>query len=336
MIKISVVVPVFNVDQYLRQCIDSVLNQKLNDSEIILVDDGSTDQSGSICDEYQRKWDNIIVIHQKNGGLSKARNTGILASSGQYIIFLDSDDWWNPNLNIAEIITTALDHTDAEMYQFSSIDYYEGKGLYLRKEHHLLSGVRTDSIEHYYQDLLKNGNIEVSAATKILSKEFLLRNDLFFKPGIKGEDNEWIIRVLRHLQTVAIIDEPIYIYRRDRPGSITNTIGASNISDLLDIISDSIEYWKKQNCRNQNEMDFCAYLWFCALGLSYQLSGNDYNTLKHTFLDCSSVCQFSRSPKTIRAYRLLRIAGISITRLILGTYILIKSKTGYMLEKIQG
>ena len=91
--KISIIVPVYNVEQYLAECIESIRNQSLTDIEIILVDDGSPDNSGAICDDYARKDDRIRVIHKKNGGLSSARNAGLEVAIGEYIGFVDSDDW---------------------------------------------------------------------------------------------------------------------------------------------------------------------------------------------------------------------------------------------------
>ena len=91
--KISIIIPVYNVEPYLRRCIDSVLEQTMQDYEIVVVNDGSTDNSGSICDQYANQYDQIRVIHKQNGGLSDARNTGIKAATGDYILFLDSDDY---------------------------------------------------------------------------------------------------------------------------------------------------------------------------------------------------------------------------------------------------
>lgn len=93
---VSIIVPVYNVEEYLRECVDSVLNQTYSDVEVILVDDGSTDQSGNICDEYAKMDSRIKVIHKKNRGVSSARNTGIETASGERIIFVDSDDCIHP------------------------------------------------------------------------------------------------------------------------------------------------------------------------------------------------------------------------------------------------
>ena len=99
--KISVIVPIYNVEKYLRRCVDSILNQTFSDFELILVDDGSPDNCGKICDEYAVKDRRIVVIHQKNGGLSTARNAGIdwafVNSNSQYLSFIDRDDWVHPD-----------------------------------------------------------------------------------------------------------------------------------------------------------------------------------------------------------------------------------------------
>ena len=94
MVKVSIIVPVYNVEHYLEECIKSVIEQTYKNIELILVDDGSTDKSGKICDNYSSLDERIIVIHKNNGGLSSARNVGLEAAQGRYIIFIDSDDYW--------------------------------------------------------------------------------------------------------------------------------------------------------------------------------------------------------------------------------------------------
>lgn len=105
--KVSIVVPVYNVEQYLKECIESILNQTYPNFEIILVDDGSTDQSGNICDEYSAKDERIVVVHKINKGLSSARNRGIEVSRGKYIIFADSDDYWIGNDSLEHLVNSA-------------------------------------------------------------------------------------------------------------------------------------------------------------------------------------------------------------------------------------
>lgn len=318
----SIVVPVYNVSKYLEQCVNSLLDQELADTEIILVDDGSTDNSGEICDLFAKRYPCIKVVHKENGGLSSARNTGINYATGDYVSFVDSDDWWNTEVSVANILKRVKARPDVEMFQYSSLDYYEGQGTFKRKEHDNLMRIRTDSVEHYYQDLLQNGNLEVSAATKIIKRSFLVENNLTFKEGILSEDNEWILRLLRVLTVVVVIDEPLYICRMRRQGSISNTIGRKNITDLLWIIESSINYYEQNESPLRTlELNYCSYLWFSALGLSCQLKANDFDDIRDEFNKCSSVCEYSNSPKTRVAYCTYQIFGLSVTRRLLGVYI---------------
>lgn len=323
---LSVIIPVYNVEKYLKECVDSVLNQNLEDVEIILVDDGSPDRCPQICDEYAQKNSNIRVIHKKNGGLSSARNAGIKLARGSYIMFLDSDDWWNPDVNVAEMLQTVKDNSTVDLFQFASMDYLEGNGYYVRSGHIHFDGIDTTSIESYYRSLLNRGNLEVHAGTKIIRTCFLLDNGLLFQEGIKSEDNEWILRLLRCLNSVKTIDERLYVYRAGREGSITQTIGKKNIEDLLWIVEKSIQYY--QNAENKIlmplELDYASYLWFSALGLSSRLPKTDQAALKEKFDNTSEVCSFGKSPKTRLCSVVYKTLGFSITTSILGQYIAIK------------
>lgn len=334
---LSVIIPVYNVEKYLSQCVDSVLNQHLQDYEIILVDDGSPDQCPQICDQYAAQHSEVHVIHQKNGGLSAARNAGMKAAAGEYIIFMDSDDWWNPDVNVQEMLKSVRSQSSVQMFLFTSHDYIDGVGYYKRNEHQQLDRIRTQKVEYYYQDLLANGNLEVSACTKILKRNFLLNNELFFAEGLLGEDNHWMIRVLRKLQEVAIINQPLYICRISRNDSITHTIKKKNVSDLLNIVQESVSYYQSEGIsrdREPMELCFCSYLWFSALGLSQNSSKEDRKALLPQFKETASVCQYSNSPKTRLAYTVYKLFGIRITAAILGKYISLKGKANLNKEKI--
>ena len=329
MIQISVIIPIYKVEKYLRQCVDSVINQKIKNLELILVDDGSPDQCPQICDEYAEKYDFIKVIHKPNGGLSSARNTGIQAAAGEYLIFMDSDDWWNPDVDVNAMLAKISQRPDVEMFLFSSLDYIEGAGYFKRTEHGRLDGIRVDTVEHYYEDLLNNGNLEVHAATKILKRSFLVDNNLFFKEGIVSEDSEWIVRVLRVLSSVCVLNEPLYIYRAGRAGSITSTVGLRNLKDMLGIIESSLDYYadaRNSSERKNFELCYCAYLWFCALGLANGLPKQDYQELRPLLKATASVCAYSNSPKTRASYFVYRVFGLEVSRFSLGLYLKLKHK----------
>lgn len=336
MIQLSVIIPIYKVEKYLRQCVDSVINQKIENLELILVDDGSPDQCPQICDEYAEKYDFIKVIHKPNGGQSSARNVGILAAVGEYIVFIDSDDWWNPEVDVNAMLAKVSECPNVEMFLFSSLDYIEGEGYYRRTEHGRLADIRVDTVEHYYEDLLNNGNLEVAAYTKVFKRSFLVENRLLFNECLVCEDSEWMIRLLRVLSVVCILNEPLYIYRAGRTGSVTNTIGLRNLKGMLGIIESSLNYYAdahNSSERKNFELCYCAYLWFCALGLANGLPKQDYQELRHLLKATASVCAYSNSPKTRASYFVYRVFGLEVSRFSLGLYLKLKHKMNLNKEK---
>lgn len=325
---VSIIVPIYKVESYIRECINSVLSQDFKDFELILVDDGSPDKCPSICDEYAQKDNRVKVIHKDNGGLSSARNAGIAVATGRYLMFIDGDDWWNPNVSVDDIFKRVQKKPNVEMFLFTYFEYVEGKGFFQRKEHRNLDKISTRNVEEYYQGLLDNGNIEVSACNKILKLEFIKSNQLFFKEGIKGEDNEWMIRVLRVLKRVHILNEPLYIYRTRRD-SISHSIKKDNIFDLLSIIKGSLDFYQNSMANKnfqEKEFCFCSYLWFSALGLTSLLPKCDRREISCLFKQTNAVCKYSNSKKTRYCARIYNIFGFKITAWVLGCYIKMMNK----------
>lgn len=324
---LSVIIPVYKVEKYLAQCVDSVINQNLENIEIILVDDGSPDNCPIICDEYSKRISFIKVIHKKNGGLSSARNEGIKAATGDYLMFMDSDDWWNSDVKVSDILLYVKRNTDVDMFLFTSLDYIDGEGFYKRSEHNNFKNICVDSIESYYNSLIANGNMEVSANTKILKTDFIKSNGLYFKENLLGEDNEWIIRLLRVIKKVDKIEQPLYLCRLGREDSITNSIKQKNISDLLYIVSNSMSHNQKiDSALKEYELCFSAYLWFCAMGLCAKLSKKERKAVHHLFKETSDVCRYSNSKKTKLSNFIYKFFGFNITVAVLGKYIHIRSK----------
>src|SRR5699024_2471690 len=125
----SIIVPVYQTEKYIEQCIESVLQQDLDDYELILVNDGSRDRSPVICDQYASQSNKICVIHKKNGGLSDARNTGIRAASGKYLLFLDSDDFWDDSRFLRKL-KDRIEHQDCDVMKFHYKYFYEAENQY--------------------------------------------------------------------------------------------------------------------------------------------------------------------------------------------------------------
>lgn len=214
--KLSFIVPVYNVQSYLRKCVDSLLAQDYEDYEIILVDDGSMDESGAICDEYDRMFDNICVIHQKNGGLSAARNSGIKIAKGKYVMFVDSDDYLMPNALPGLVKRMEDDDLDVLRYNYQNVNE-QGEVIHPNKDpkRDVDYSVSVVDGETFLNERLGPA---CYAWQFIIRRELL--NDCLFKEGIYFEDTEWTPRMLMRAKRAASTPKVVYNYLW-RIGSIT-------------------------------------------------------------------------------------------------------------------
>lgn len=212
---ISVVVPVYNVEDYLKECVDSLLAQTYRDFEVIFVDDGSTDSSPAMCDAYAQQDARIRVIHQKNQGLSGARNTGIEIAQGDSIFFLDSDDYL-PEDTLETLYSVAM-QTGADYVAGTSLAKREnGKVdlIYLRDEVH---GVEVYTGKDKMYNYVRTPKMTASACGKLYSKE--LFNEIRFPVGRLYEDVYTTYRLVHAAKCMALTEKPTYVYRK-REGSI--------------------------------------------------------------------------------------------------------------------
>lgn len=211
--KISVIIPVYNVEKYLRRCIDSVLAQDYDNLEIILVNDGSTDESPNICDQYAIRYKNIKVIHKKNGGLSDARNIGIDLASGKYIMFIDSDDFVSSKIIsflYADIIAYSADISTCAFVLFEDEDNI--RSIRMVDNTRIICTSVEGLNEMLYQRLVTN-----SACCKLYDAD--LFNNVRFPVGEKYEDLATTYKLFMKAKKI-IINSQIHYYYFKRPGSI--------------------------------------------------------------------------------------------------------------------
>lgn len=213
-VPVSIIIPVYNVAPYLRCCLDSVIAQSFTEFEAIVIDDGSTDESSIICDEYAKRDTRFSVIHKKNGGLSSARNAGLDISSGSYICFLDSDDYYEQ-----DFLQTMYDSIRGSDYDFVSCaaNFVDESEVLIRRNTYTVdrAELRGDLFDSYYHSNL----IEDAAWNKIYRRE--LFDGVRYKEGIIYEDSEIIIHLLKRAKAALFIKEFLYNYRI-RQGSILN------------------------------------------------------------------------------------------------------------------
>ncbi|EWM53021.1 glycosyltransferase [Ruminococcus flavefaciens] len=263
---VSVIIPIYNVEKYLHDCIDSVLDQTYTDLEIILVDDGSTDSCGAICDEYAEKDCRITVIHKKNAGLSDARNAGLAAASGEYIYFLDSDDYIKKN-TIGELLKYA-ELCKADIVFFDSELVYETKNTNLKKMKHSLKYDSHSGAEILRQGL-NNDDFQTSAVLNFFSADFLKKEKRQFKKGIFFEDLLFTVLSYIRSEKVFYLDRSFYIYRIRESSIMTSVPSKKHFLSLLCCISEFRKELKK--CSKYQKKN--------ALELSIVYAANAYMTL---------------------------------------------------------
>lgn len=236
--KFSVILPVYKVEKYLCECVDSILGQTYTDFEVILVDDGSPDSCPQICEEYARKDDRVKVLHKENGGQASARNAGLDIAKGEYICFVDSDDYWIDNSVLERLAEKTVSVPDIIHFKF--VEWFENSGKIqpCRFDYQVRQTGR--SLAEVYCDLIDKDAYYNSAWSKAIRRSLLVDHDIRFEEGIVGEDNEWYYHVVMAAQDLILINEPLYVYRR-RCGSTTTSATEKNLRDQLHVL----DKWEK-------------------------------------------------------------------------------------------
>jgi len=224
---ISLIIPVYNVEQYLEGCLNSVVAQTFHDYEVICVNDGSTDGSQAILEEFQKNHTQITIISQQNRGLSGARNAGIQIAKGDYLFFLDSDDWIEPTA--LEVLARQVSGED--MVCFNGRRFFED-----RKTEEPDAGISESNLsgwEYYNKYALVSRKFHfVCTVLRLYRRECLLKNNLFFEKGIYHEDNLFTPLACYYAQTVKVIPDCLYVYRI-RKGSIMQSDNVQRLYDMV-------------------------------------------------------------------------------------------------------
>ena len=283
--KISVIIPVYKVEPYIRQCLNSVVNQTYTNLEIIIIDDGSPDNCGEICDEYERKDNRIQVIHKENGGLSAARNDGLRHATGEWISFVDSDDWCE--LDMYEKAIVKGEESNADIVIFSL--YHETmKGQrrvhsfssdFITSDKKIISQMQLSALDSKYAPLSTSKEWGQGLPwDKLFKRALIVDNHLFFAENVKAnEDVIFNIHAFQYAEKIAFIDLPLYHWRMN-----PTSIGHKYTPDRVEI---DREIYKELN----------------AIGRKYNLSEEYYQAVNikmvHNTIYLGARCFFNKNNK---------------------------------------
>mgnify|MGYP000323421402 CR=1 FL=1 len=270
---LSIIVPIYNVEKYLRQCLDSIYKIENIKKEIILVNDGTKDNSGEIINEYYKKYKEITkVIEQENSGLSSARNTGLKNAMGKYIYFIDSDDYLDNEK--FEILFSNVNTKDLDILVGGLNFFYEDTNKIIENKYNkkLFRDNEITGLE-FLEESVKLKSFNVSVWTNIYKREFLLNNNNFFKEKLLHEDYIFTLKAFCQARKVWISDNNFYFYRK-RSGSITSNLNLKNFIHLCYTLNYLLDYIKKENINNigLNEILCSLYLKIIIKGKIYSFS----------------------------------------------------------------
>lgn len=320
---ISVIVPVYKVELYLRQCVDSILIQTFSDIEVILVDDGSPDSCPQICDEYEKKDFRVKVIHKSNGGLSDARNVGLDYAIGEYVIFVDSDDFWYDK-NCLKLLVEEIESTpNIDFICFNSLSLLKGK---IKKDwiHYNDIIVHSLSKNEIIISLIKNGTLPMAAWSKVIRRSFLIENEIKFIKGIIGEDISWFLKILYTANSIRFVNLYMYVYRKGVSNSITNSFSEKAYNDLFSTLEREVSYIHK--CIDATELksallSFMAYEFCILLALLKKIPRCKRGLKRKDLLKYEWLLNYTLNYKVKYCRYIRKFLGISGLEYLLGQYL---------------
>lgn len=271
---LSIIIPVYKTERYIRKCLDSCIQQNVSEYEIIIVDDGSPDNSLSIAKEYASSYNNIKIISQSNAGLSAARNAGLNCACGNYVWFVDSDDWIEDNC-LRRIYSLLKSGVDILQLQYRKV--YEIDNSNLEIPFYVINGIQNG------KEIIRLGGLPAPAQFSIYKTEFLRNKGLKFYEGILHEDSEFKPRVTYLANSIASDTDVSYNYLQRETGSITSSYKLKNATSTIIAMNGILRFVEEYNV--EKELRCCFYrmigMNMNSLLIGYrQLEINDRNNIR--------------------------------------------------------
>lgn len=319
--KVSIIIPVYNVELFLSECVTSILQQTYKDFEVILVDDGSTDSSATICDSFALSDNRIRVIHKKNGGLSDARNVGLNEAKGEFVIFVDSDDFWAGVNSLENLIVEYEQTPDCDFIGFNYSYYMDSsKQVIKRPSYNSLLSIEKSS-QNTIPLLIKDGIFPMSACCKIIRRSFLKENSIYFIKGILAEDIPWFMDLLFYSKKCRFINQYFYMYRKRSGGTISSSFSLKSFTDLMSILERGISDQRWNSSIRPYLLSFWAYEYSILLGMFYNLPVNVKSEFEPILLRYEWLFKYKFHPKVRKIALLKKFLGLKKTQRLLWLYL---------------
>jgi len=325
--KFSIIVPVYKTEQYLPQCVDSILAQEFKDFELILVDNESPDACPEICGNYAKQDKRIRVIHKKHGKAASGRNVGMKAAQGEYLCFLDSDDFW-AHEKVLSKINEKLSKNPVDILELYYQFYYQLTGKYFTPMSFSFPGFDDMSNEEKIDFIVKNDRLNPSAWGMCISRAYLEKHEGYFDENRIIEDIEWCLRLFKENPKIDVLPEAVYVYRKDREGSITSITNYEKTSDHCYVIESAPKLLNdSENPIHVILMNYIVYQALIASALTYRKNATltkEQKTEVRARLKvfCKKYIKIYHShPKVKKALLVYKVLGYGGMARVLGFYL---------------
>lgn len=312
----SFIIPVYNVENYLKECVESVLNQSFENYEIILIDDGSTDSSLNICNHYKKIDERVKVIRKKNEGLAETRNRGLEDAKGEYIIFLDSDDHLEKTGKVLLDLYLLLKDKKLDILLFNLTPFilnddlsYEIYKIPSRKNIGETSDISVIFDRRLYS---------ATACNKIIKRKLIRDEELKFPKGLLSEDIKWCGDLLKSTKNILFYPTTFYFYRQNRIGSITYETSKKNIQD---IISQLESHFKVVDNSDEYVNEFYAFYYLICIKLMSENNNFSLNEIIKIMYPMRIYLKLSNEKRIVIFRNMVKIIGFKNTiKIIIGIF----------------
>lgn len=317
--KVSFIIPIYKVEHYLDECVGSIVSQTYRDIEVVLVDDGSPDSCPTLCDNWAKRDSRIKVVHKLNGGLSDARNMGFDNVTGDYVIFVDGDDFWASPTALQELLEVVVKHPECDFIGFNCSYFYGDTNTYEKWVTYDDALSRPIDKDTAMRLLVASGTMPMSACLKVISRKSLSDMGLRFIKGIISEDIPWFIDLLDGSKKCMFVNQYVYAYRQNRAGSITASGGEKSFNDVFSIIKMELDKMEKRTfspAAKEALYSFLAYE-FCILLSSVSKRSKEK---RDELLAYKWLLKYTANPKVRKAALVNKFFGIKATEWVLRFY----------------
>lgn len=315
----SIIIPTFNADQYIEQCIQSVLGQSYKDFEIIVVNDESKDDTEKIVQNIARYHPAISTEYIPHGGPGAARNAGVSKAHGKYVIFLDADDYWT-NPYLLEQLREKLLQREVDIVMFQMDKYAEnGKILKKYRKGPFPSNKDYYQLEEVYEILVRDGQVLASSCNKCVRRSLLEKEHITFQEGGLAEDIDWVLQLFSYVKTISFLNNISYAYRRHKAGSVSQNKAGSEYQARM--VEDWADRLKRHEVPNERAVSgFLAFEYGICLGYRQYLSSD----MKQMLKDHQYLLDYALDKKTRLIKQFHNIFGLNLTCVAVRVYLFLR------------